>query len=491
MSARAWRALVGPAALAPLSVAHGLAAAGDAFVAVSLAGSLFFNVSADASRSQVLLYLVVTMVPFAVLAPLVGPTVDRFRRAQRVLAAVCFGVRAVFCLGLAAALFALPFYVFALGLLVASKASGVVKQALVPRLVEDPTQLVPANARLARLAAITGGLGGGVAAAVLELAGAPWVLRSGAVLFAAAVVAALFVRPSAPTDVSPSRLEYAELHAPTVLIGSIGFMAIRAAVGFFVFMLAFTLRRDSEPAWVYGAGAVVYGLGAFVGSLVAPRLRRFYREDRLIAAALVAPAVFTMVGILGVTRALLLVTAASIGLSTTLARHGFDSLLQRNAPDALRGRAFARFETWFQLTWVLGGVVATAITLPAEASMAVLTAIYLPAIALYARAIRDAQRFERESAGTAVGLAFTRLAAAQESHRRNAFRLAIVDAAAAVDMARIAGSRPTGPVDGEDLEVLRRAAVDPDGVVTAGDAARAIDVARQFVTARQLPRPDG
>jgi hypothetical protein len=38
----------------------------------------------------------------------------------------------------------------------------------------------------------------------------------------------------------------------------------------------------------------------------------------------------------------------------------FDSLVQRDAPDAARGRAFARFETRFQLVWVVGAVVAVA-----------------------------------------------------------------------------------------------------------------------------------
>ena len=62
--------------MVPMSVAHGLGAAADAFVSVSLAGSLFFNISPDASREQVLLYLLVTMIPLAVLAPL-----DRARRS--------------------------------------------------------------------------------------------------------------------------------------------------------------------------------------------------------------------------------------------------------------------------------------------------------------------------------------------------------------------------------------------------------------------------
>ena len=38
----------------------------------------------------------------------------------------------------------------------------------------------------------------------------------------------------------------------------------------------------------------------------------------------------------------------------------FDSLVQRDGAEAARGRAFARFETRFQLAWVVGGVIAVA-----------------------------------------------------------------------------------------------------------------------------------
>ena len=44
---------------------HPLHSAGEAFFAVSLAGSLFFNVSVDAARPRILLYLALTMAPFA------------------------------------------------------------------------------------------------------------------------------------------------------------------------------------------------------------------------------------------------------------------------------------------------------------------------------------------------------------------------------------------------------------------------------------------
>ena len=53
--------------------------------------------------------------------------------------------------------------------------------------------------------------------------------------------------PAPASRLVPEDVEYAETHLPTMVVASIGFMAIRAAVGFFVFTLAFTLRRNSEP----------------------------------------------------------------------------------------------------------------------------------------------------------------------------------------------------------------------------------------------------
>ncbi len=141
----AWVRAAGTGPLGTFALAHVISGAGDAFVAVSLAGSLFFNLSPNASRNEVLLYLAITMVPFAVLAPLVGPAIDRYHGAHRSLASVTYLLRAVAAVGLAFTLFDLTFYPLALVLLIASKASGVVRQALVPRFVEHAADLVAAN----------------------------------------------------------------------------------------------------------------------------------------------------------------------------------------------------------------------------------------------------------------------------------------------------------------------------------------------------------
>ncbi len=475
------RTLIGRGAVVPLAIAQGLAAAGDAFVSVSLAGSLFFNVSPNASREQVLLYLLITMAPLAVLSPLVGPAVDRFRRSQRFVAAGFFASRGVFCLILALTLLQVAFYPVVLLLLIASKASGIVKQTLVQTLVDDPEELVATNARLARFSSVTAALGVVAATGVFAAAGAEWSLRAAAVLFALAAAAVLRARPRSTAAVTSDDVEYAETHLPTVVVSSIGVLAIRAAVGFFVFTLAFTFRRSSEPALIYGLAAAAYGVGAFVGHTAATVLRRWLREEQLIGLSLALPAAFTAVGILGASVPLMIVISGLVGLSTTLGRNAFDGLLQRRAPEALLGRAGARYETRFQLAWVFGGVLATPISLPVEVSMTVLTAIYVPALVVFLRGVRDAHRFEGPPEQH-LGGAHARLAMAHQAWEAGSLRVAIVDASAAVDLAQSVAGAMTG--DGRcQLDELRRRAIDIDRTVDEDDALRALGLADSMIRA--------
>ena len=481
---RVRRLVFGEGQIVPLSLAQAVAGVGDAFVTVSLAGSLFFNLSPDASREQVLLYLIVTVSPLAVLAPLIGPTVDRFRHRQRLVAALCYALRGVFCIAMASTLFQLSFYGFALGLLIVGKASGIVKQALIPMLVQDPSQLVSTNARLARTGSIIGGLAAGTGLAIQRAVDTDGLLRCAAVVYigAAIVISRLKPPPAEIDDSLPTAVEYAETHSPPVIVGSIGFMAIRGAVGFFVFTLAFTLRQASEPKWVYAAAIGIYGTGAFLGNLIAPILRRRFQDQQLIAVAIAGPMVPTVIGILGVSRPLLLVIAALIGLSTTLGRHGFDSLLQHRAPAALRGRAAARYETRFQLVWALGAVIATPISFPPEASMAVLAALYIPALIIFLRAANEAQVFEEEVSLDVLSRAGQRLASAEESLASAAYSIAVIDAVAAVDLARLSDSDLSLLQECIDLGRLRSIALEQPRDITADEAAEAISLAKALLS---------
>jgi MFS family permease len=429
--------------------AHSIAAAADAFVTVSLAGSLFFSISPDASRRQVLIYLIVTMAPFAVLAPLIGPSIDRFRGGHRWLAVILYLNRAGLAIALGFTLFTLWFYFLALALLVANKASGVLKSALVPGLVEDPSHLVASNSRLARVTTIVGGVGGSIAAGIATLGNSQHTLFGAAALFVvAAIIAARLPEPIARhTDLEEevaADLEYQDLHRPLISVSATAYTAIRFAVGAFVFGLAFALRRASEPAWMYGAALVAYGVGAYLGNLVAPMVRRRFGEDRLLGIALLGLAVSAAFAAAGGSRILIITVAAVMGAATTFGRQGFDSLVQRTAPRALHGRSFARFETKFQIGWVVGATFSTAAAVPTRISLTVVAALLIPATALY---LRSAHRALLRSESTPEPHLVTpdlpwaiasHLTAAEHWLNQESPRLAMIELAAAMDLAIVA-----------------------------------------------------
>src|SRR6266581_7033840 len=160
---------------------------GDAFVAVALAGTLFFSASVDQARTRVALALLITMAPFAVLAPFIGPMLDKVQQGRRFILAGTLFARGLLCWGMAGAVQhndAVTLLPAAFGVLVLQKAFGVTRSAIAPRLLPAEITLVTANARsgLATLVASTlavlvaGGLdvvvGGGAS-------GAAWALRGG------------------------------------------------------------------------------------------------------------------------------------------------------------------------------------------------------------------------------------------------------------------------------------------------------------------------
>ena len=422
------------------TLASALSGVADAVVAVSLAGSLFFSLSPEASRQQVLLYLVINMAPFTLLAPLIGPAIDHFRLGHRWISAVLFALRAGCAAALAFTLLNLALYFFALALLVGAKAFGVVRQALVPELVDEADQLVAANSRLARLNVIAGGVGAGLGGTVLAATGsAATTLGVACVLFGAAGIVALLLPSITPREVLTPSVEYEELHAPTIVATSWAFTAIRAAVGFFVFGLAFALRRTSEPAWMYGAAVAAYGIGTFLGNSVAPLLRRRFGEDRLTAGALASLAIVLAFGALGASRALVLLASLVLGGVASVARQGFDAMVQTHAPMVSRGRAFARFETRFQLGWVAGALAATAIAIPIRYSLGVLAILLLPSAWWYVSALRAGQVAHAEDPYDPLEVARRRVDHAVEWHRRDLDRLAVTELAGVVDLARATG----------------------------------------------------
>lgn len=432
-----WQRLAGAPPFSRMVLTHACSSAADAAVAVSLAGSIFFSVSADAARPRVLLYLALTMAPFAVLAPLLGPLIDRVRGGHWVtLVALCF-TRSALALALASQLRTLLFFPIAFGLLVLGKAYSVTKSALIPRLVERPERLVWSNARMSLFGSAGGAIGGGSAAAVYALGGSAWSVRFAAAVF---VVAGVFALRSRPTTPAPERVvpaaEVIELHSRPLETAALAMTVLRAAVGYLAFMLAFVLKRSGEPPWMYGLVLVAAGAAGFTATLVAAPLRRWRAERALIALAMVVPTAAALVAAIQFGRIAVALAAASVGFGAALGRHGFDSLAQIHTPDTNRARAFAAFETRFQLAWVIGALVAVLLQPSGEVGLVVLAAgLAVGAVVLVARERRELSDAVLRRASPPEEL----LALASSLHLAGSHVAAVINAAAAVQALPAAG----------------------------------------------------
>jgi hypothetical protein len=301
------------------------------------------------------------MVPFTLLAPLFGPWMDRTRNGKKLLIVASAAGRGVLCLLMAEHINGVLLFPEAFAALMLSKGYTVAKSALVPSLVGSEDELVRANSRLALVSGIAAAVGGLPAAGILALLDGAWVLRFAALVYLGAVMLSAAI--PRPVEIAPAETveQREELHAPSIRAAGSAIGLLRATVGFTTFFLAFALKERGDPAWFYGAVLLVSGAGNLIGILLAPLLRRRIKEEWIIVGSLLVPALVTLFAARSVGRGAFLVVAGAIAVGAAAGRVSFDSLLQRDAPDFARGRAFARFETRFQLVWVIGGVLAVAL----------------------------------------------------------------------------------------------------------------------------------
>lgn len=357
---------LGPSPFARLALAHALSAGGDALVTMALAGSLFFDISPGAARGKVILSLVLTMAPFAVVGPLLGPVLDRLPGGRRLMLVLAAFARAVTCLAMAEVIDGLLLFPAAFAFLVLSKTHAVTKSAFVPAVVASEAELVQANAKLS-----LGSVAVGVVAAVpgitlLQLAGAEWVLRLAAAVFAVAAVAAGRVRSIRPDDPERAQAGAEEIAHSGIRVAAVAMGVLRGGVGFLTFLAAFALRRDGAPSWVFGVVLLASMVGTATGAGLAPLARRSVREEHLLTTALGLVGVGALAAAWVDGRPGAMVAAFVLGLSASTGKLSFDALVQRDAPHAVQARRFARFETMFQLAWVAGALVPVVLSTPQD-----------------------------------------------------------------------------------------------------------------------------
>ena len=372
-----------------LARTHAMGAAGDGAVALALAGSIFFSISPSAARTSIALYLLLTIAPFAVVTPLIGPMIDRVRGGRRIMIVATFLGRAVAAVLMALYVDSLLLFPLAFALLVLQKTYAVAKSALVPGLVRGHDELVEANSKLALLSTVAGMAGIIMGSLFGLLAGPAFAAALAAVVYLVGMIQSLTVPKIVVASEGPEAVEIEEVRGAMIQVSAIATGLLRLFIGFVTFLLAFEIRGADEgvdlalegsavgagtavltgrdlmdvvrdppaPFWHFGVVAAAAAAGALVGASMAPILRRRLREEYILLGALLMPFIggLTAAIVGGIWGAFFMALGVTVGASA--GKLAFDSLVQRDAPDANYGRWFARFEARFQLAWVAGAFI--------------------------------------------------------------------------------------------------------------------------------------
>lgn len=368
-----------------LTRVHALMVAGETTMAIALADSLFLSISPDAARTKVIMFLAVSMAPFAVVAPLVGPFIDRMRGGQRAVVILVGVLRAVVLLAMAKYLDSLTLFPLAFAALILGKTYAIAKSALVPSIINDKEKLVASNSKLGQIAGITGFVMA-VPAAALQLISAQATLALGALAYLAAALNAYRLPKMVIAAEPAGRLETEELHSPSVTHAANAMRVLRGAVGFMFFHLAFWLRgEDAGTAW-FGLAIGLSGLATLSANFVGPAVRDRMRESNMLMTALCSIAVVGFVATWYDRVVGGIVLAAVVNAAAAIGRLAFESTVQGGAPDANRGRAFARFETQNQMAWVFGGLIPVAVSPSGALGFAIVGVVGLVGAIAFVRA---------------------------------------------------------------------------------------------------------
>ncbi|RLK59687.1 putative MFS family arabinose efflux permease [Actinokineospora cianjurensis] len=357
--------------LTSLTYATMLNYAGDAAMAVALANTLFFSAASGESKGKVALYLLITVAPFALLAPVIGPLLDRLQRGRRFAMCAASAGQALMCVIMAMHFDDWMLYPAALGKMVLSKSFTVLKAAITPRVLPTEITLAKTNARLTVFGLAAGMVAGAIAALFLNLFDSPGALWFTVIICAVGAAQALRI-PSwvevtegeVPASIS------ARMPLPTtkrrpmgrqVVVSLWGNGSIRVLTGFLMMFAAFAVRAQNEAEpfqqlLLLGLIAGAAGLGSFAGNAVGARVH-IGNHEQVVLGCLIAALATTVVATL--TASIFAATIVGLvgAIASALAKNSLDAVIQDDLPEESRASAFGRSETVLQLGWVFGGAV--------------------------------------------------------------------------------------------------------------------------------------
>ncbi|MGR6316851.1 MFS transporter [Micromonospora soli] len=357
---------------------HALSCAGDTLIAIGLAGTIFFDVPLGEARNKVALYLLVTMVPFAMLAPVVGPLLDHFRHGRRYALATTMLGRAFLAWLISDYIGSFGLYPAAFGVLALSRAYGVARSAAVPRLLPEGLGLSQVGARASVYGTVAGGLVAPIGLAAFWL-GPQWPLRVASLIFLIGMVISLRLPPKADSE-PPERvprplraLRRGERERPLgrgrpagrlVIATLIGAAALRGLYGFLLLFLAFAIKAGDLTTDFFGrtlgaqaALGLVGGalaVGTFLATAIGTRLR-IHRPTAIQSSGIVIVAGVAVLAALKFSLPMVALLCLVTSLISGISKLAVDASIQERIPERLRASSFAHSETALMLAFVAGG----------------------------------------------------------------------------------------------------------------------------------------
>lgn len=353
---------------------HAASCAGDTLVTMGLATTVFFHAPVGEARTRVALYLLITMLPFAILAPIVGPVLDRFRHGRRYALAVTMLGRAFLAWAISDYLHNFGLFPAAFGVLALSRAYGVARSAAVPRLLPEGLGLSEAGARASVFGTLAGALIAPIGIIAIKI-GPQWPLRLAAVIFIAGAVVALRLPPRAdsdPPEVPPRMFQWPGRRTIRLLSGPLirgvlsSAVVLRAAYGFLVLFLAFSIRSHDltrslfgqtlPDTWALAIAIGALGAGSFAATAVGSRLR-IRRPLLMQAVGFIVVAATGVLACIWYSLGTVIIASLAIAIVGGLAKLAVDASIQERVAEDVRASAFAHSETLLMLAFVVGGAI--------------------------------------------------------------------------------------------------------------------------------------
>lgn len=345
----------------------------DGLFQAALVASVVFSPDRQSTTTGFAIATLVVSLPFSVIGPFTGVFIDRWPRRKILQVAPWFRSALVWLVLFDPTKQAVAFYAGALWVLSVNRFYLATAQAVVPRLV--PTEdLLMANSMATvggTVALLVGVFVGGWLA---DLSGnTPVIVIAGAMWLIASFVAARITTDLAPHQIPEAPMrdelqrvarEFADglgrlVRTPRAL-GPITSITLDQMGQGIVLVLSLMVFRERFEEGVgsfsnlIGAG----GIGVLLGILTVGKMEERFAKERIVAGAFLAGAAVLLLVSTYITGWSVLVASFAVGLTFAWKKIPIDTMVQEAIPDGYRGRVFAVYDVFYNISRVAAAFLA-------------------------------------------------------------------------------------------------------------------------------------